>query len=163
LKPFRFRLQSVLQYSARKLDLAQFARASAQSHVQAVSRELSALRDARSKLQSTPPPHARLSALLLQQASVRGDWIQRHEARVQDRLSEASRALQERERQLRQARRELKKFELLRDRRRRDWTRNEERLEQKRLDEVGSRVRHAAAKIAATGGKADPPGFRATL
>jgi hypothetical protein len=155
VSPFRFRLQSVLRHQARKLDAAQFAHAAALSRVGALSAEILRLR--RERLQEAPSASASLRARDLQQALVRQGWFKGEETRLTASLLEASRALRSGERQLRQDRQQLKKFECVRDRRRQDWRAREERLERALQDEVASRLHRKVrpgAEIALQTGKA---------
>lgn len=129
----------MLKHQARKLDQAQFARAAAWTRVTALTSELARLQESREQCSLSPRPHVLRSAGSLQQATLRSDWFQKQELRTEAQLREASGALQERERHLRLARRELKKFELLKERRHGDWQKHELMRAQKELDEVGSR------------------------
>ena len=155
MSPFRFRLQSVLRHQARKLDAAQFAHAAALSRVQALAAEILRLRQ--EQLQEAPSAGVCLRARDLQQALLRQSWFQGEETRLAASQLEASRTLRSRERQLRQDRQQLKKFECLRERRRQDWQAREERLERVRQDEVASRLCRKVrpgAEIASQTGKA---------
>jgi flagellar export protein FliJ len=116
----------------------------------------------RIRLTQTPPPQTRLSAWSIQQAGHRSDWFRKQAVRAETALKEAGSTLKERERSLRQARRELRKFELLKERRQSEWQAHALKLEQKQLDEVGSRLRRAA-QIADLHGKLGPAPSASTL
>jgi len=152
----------VLKHQERKLDIAQFARANAHARVNSLSAEVARLHEMRSRLKQAPSPQTRLSAWSIQQAGYRSDWFQKQAVRAESALQEAGTTLKERERSLRQARRELKKFELLKERRHGEWQAHALKLEQKQLDEVGSRLRRAA-QFAAAYGKVGPTPSGSTL
>ena len=152
----------MLKHQERKLDLAQFARATAHARVNTLAAEVASLHDQRSKLKESPGPQTRQSAWSIQQASLRSDWYLKQLEKAEASLQQATTTLQERERSLRLARRELRKFEVLKDKRHREWQAQALKLEQKQLDEVGGRMR-GAAQFAALPGKLVPAGSASSL
>lgn len=153
MKPFRFRLETVLSLRARQLDMAQSDRALAQAEVTRLERALEVLAHKISLLKAGRGGIA--TAWLAQQAGRRTEWYEQRRQGLTDDLSRARQLLLEKERRVLLARRELRKFELLKERRRLEWRARELGAEQKELDEVGSRLRRRA-QIAADGGKPIP-------
>lgn len=152
----------MLRHQAHKLDLAQFARASAFTRVNRLSAELTSLQESRLGLQHTQKPETRVRAWDAQQAGLRIAWFEEQEMQLEGALREATASLHEAERHLRVARTELKKFELLKERRKREWQSEVLKLEQKQLDEIGGRQRRPA-QFAATGGNTGQMSFRPAL
>jgi flagellar export protein FliJ len=139
LKPFRFRLESVLRHHGRKKDQARTDRALALAHLYALESESEGLAQTQSKDRDRVARSARWRAQDLQQAGARAAWLHEQTTRLKQRIREASLLLQEKDRLLRLAMREERKFELLRERRKATWAQEQEKLLQKELDELAGR------------------------
>lgn len=128
----------MLRHSDRKRDLAQMQRATSLARVIFLQEQLASLKETRAHSADSLSLASRWHAQELQQAKFRCDWMTQQCARMERQLQVASLELQEKDRVLRLAQRECKKFELLRARRRSAWSLWQERLAQKQTDEIAS-------------------------
>lgn len=131
----------MLRYSGRKRDLARSERAAALARVNALEAELGLLEDLAARFHASLAGPLRRRASELQLADARKAWFEREGARLKRQIHEASLILQEKDRALRRAQRERRKFELLRSRRQAAWLIRQGQLEQKQLDEIASQGR----------------------
>jgi flagellar export protein FliJ len=147
VKPFRFRLESVLRHSGRRRDQAQAERCLALARLHALENELIRFKESEARRSAERSGTVRLRAHDLQQAGARKLWFDQQCMQLVRKIQDAARQLHDKEKALRLAQRECRKFELLKDRRQKAWLLDQEKIAQKQTDEIASQghSRRAAA------------------